>query len=170
MLPALLATLAAGYLARRAGRWWQERASAARLPIGADGIVLGAHTIDLHGSETRAALMLHGFGDTPQTLSYLAEHLHLAGWSVRAPLLPGHGRTIRAFARSSADDWVDMALDEYAILRERYDSVALIGLSMGGALATIVAASAAARSFRPAIMCETPAPAERPAPMIRISR
>jgi carboxylesterase len=85
-------------------------------------------------------LLLHGFGDTPQTLSLLARRLQRAGYSVYAPLLPGHGRTISAFTKSTADEWIDAARAAYEDLRGRQTSVAVAGLSMGGALATILAA------------------------------
>ena len=48
----------------------------ARLTLGTDGIVIGATTIDLAADGDRAVLMLHGFGDTPQTLQYLAAYMH----------------------------------------------------------------------------------------------
>jgi carboxylesterase len=118
-----------------------ERATAARLRTGADGIVPGAGPIDLRGVEARGGvLMLHGFGDTPQTLGYLAEHVHARGYGVLAPLLPGHGRTLRAFSRSHADEWLSQAREALAELRGRHDRVGIVGLSMGGALAATVAA------------------------------
>jgi carboxylesterase len=86
-----------------------------------------------------AILAIHGFGDTPQTVQYLAEALAARGWLVRAPLLPGHGRTIEEFARSGATDWIGAARAEYAALRARHEHTVLLGVSMGGALATIVA-------------------------------
>ena len=117
-----------------------EQAVSARLALDSDGVVNGAGTIDLPGDGRRGALLLHGFGDTPQTLCYLADHLHRGGWGVRAPLLPGHGRTLREFAAARADVWFAFAREELAAFRRRYDSVALVGLSMGGSLATILAA------------------------------
>jgi len=111
----------------------------ARLTPRPDGIVAGASSIDLPADGRHGLLLLHGFGDTPQTLGYLADHMHALGWGVRAPLLPGHGRTLDAFATSRADQWVDYAREELAKLREQYESVAIVGLSMGGALATILA-------------------------------
>lgn len=114
-------------------------AVARRLTIGADGIVVGAATIDLPTNGDKAVLMLHGFGDTPQTLSYLAEFAHAQGWAVRAPLLPGHGRSLHEFAASRADDWIAFAQSELAALQARYATIAVVGLSMGGSLATILA-------------------------------
>jgi len=115
--------------------------------LGDDGMVAGAGTLELaaragDGGEgsARAALLLHGFGDTPQSVAYLAGYLNVRGWRVRAPLLPGHGRTLRAFDRATADEWLECAAFELARLRERHDDVVLVGQSMGGALATILAA------------------------------
>jgi carboxylesterase len=85
-------------------------------------------------------LLLHGFGDTPQTLHYLADDLFAHGYDVRAPLLPGHGRTLSVFDATSHTEWVAAAKAELMAMRARYGWVAMCGLSMGGALATIVAA------------------------------
>lgn len=101
---------------------------------------MGAATIDLPADAKRAVLLLHGFGDTPQTLAYLATYIHSHGWTVRAPLLPGHGRSLAEFAQSRADDWIDFARRELDALLEKYDLVSVVGLSMGGSLATILAA------------------------------
>jgi len=53
-------------------------------------IIPGAYAIDLDRSGSRGVLLLHGFGDSPQTLWLLANDLHATGFGVRAPLLPGH--------------------------------------------------------------------------------
>ena len=103
-------------------------------------VVPGAETIDLQEGNSRGILLLHGFGDTPQTLRLLAMDLHSAGYDVRAPLLPGHGRTIESFVKSRHDDWLSFARQELSAMRERHEMVALGGLSMGGALAAILAA------------------------------
>ena len=84
-------------------------------------------------------LLLHGFGDTPQTLGLLARHLHAAGHDVLAPLLPGHGRNVQAFMTSRRADWLACARSELARMTASHESVALVGLSMGGALAVPLA-------------------------------
>jgi len=106
----------------------------------ADAVVLkGAETIDLQEGGSRGVLLLHGFGDTPQTLSLLAHRLHEAGYTVFAPLLPGHGRTMKAFRRSNAQEWIDAARQSLATLQQRAVSTSIVGLSMGGALAALTA-------------------------------
>lgn len=115
---------------------------ATRLPPPGDGGVLpGAAPIAHDRSATHAVLLLHGFGDTPQSLAGLAAHLaDVHGWTVRVPLLPGHGRTLAAFAASRGDDWLAAARAAHDALRATHEQVALVGLSMGGALATVEAA------------------------------
>lgn len=107
-------------------------------------MIAGAEPIELRGSGDSAVLLLHGFGDTPQTLGYVATALNAAGFTVRAPLLPGHGRTVDDFTRSRSSEWIAYARAEYVGMLPLYGSVGLAGLSMGGALAAIVAASARA--------------------------
>lgn len=143
LVVALAAALATAAVVRARSAARRERAFARRWPAEDDGVIRGARTIDLEapaGANGRSALLLHGFGDTPQTLAGLAEFLHARGWSVRAPLLPGHGRSLRAFAASRADAWIDFARDEYARYRVRHPQAALVGLSMGGAIASVLAA------------------------------
>ena len=120
-----------------------RRDVAERLPLGPGGIVRGAEPIAFDSPTTpRAALVLHGFGDAPDSVLGLAAHLNARGWTVRAPLLPGHGRTLDEFARSGADAWLGAARDAYLALRARHEHVALVGQSMGGALGLILATEA----------------------------
>lgn len=110
------------------------------MPVGPDGIVAGAGPITREGPSGRAVLLLHGFGDTPQTLHYIADALQLAGYTVRAPLLPGHGRTLAAFRATRAKEWISAARDAYAALTATYGPSPVVGLSMGGALGIVLAA------------------------------
>ncbi len=139
------AAIAAAITVRTTAKRAFERRVLARLSVGRDGVIPGAEPIDLRSpqADAPAALLLHGFGDTPQTLTYLAASLHQRGWSVRAPLLPGHGRTIALWARTRAEDWLTCARAEFETLRRAYGSVAVVGLSMGGALAALLAADTA---------------------------
>jgi carboxylesterase len=145
---AAFAAIAAGLLLRALTSRRYQHGRPARLQLGPDGIIAGAGPIDLPaaaGPSPGAALLLHGFGDTPQTLAHLAAYLHDRGWTVRVPLLPGHGRTLGEWARTRAADWLDAARAELATLRRQHDAVALVGLSMGGALASVLAAEESAR-------------------------
>ncbi len=114
--------------------------AASRGPLSAYGVIIGAEGFELSRRNAPAVLLLHGGGDTPQTLRYLASALHARGYHVRAPLLPGHGRTIREFTTLRADDLIRCATSEYEALERDHAWAAVIGLSMGGALAVQLAA------------------------------
>ena len=128
--------------------WWPVRMVIAQRvelaferahPRDRDGIIIGTESIHLRGVRAGAILLLHGYNDSPQAVAPLAQALHDAGWTVYAPVLPGHGRTLQAFASSGADAWVRGARDAYGRLREQHDDIAVVGMSMGGALAFLVA-------------------------------
>lgn len=123
---------------------WAQRAARARLkewrwrtrfPANPDGVARGAEprTYGAHGG--RAILLIHGYNDSPQSLDAIAKVLHAAGWTVRLPLLVGHGRSLAAFDAWTADEVVAQVRDEYAALRATHHTVVVGGLSMGGALA-----------------------------------
>lgn len=118
------------------GAAWRaaDNALAERLPLGGDGVIRGAHSIEL-GGQSRAVLLLHGFGDTPQSLEFLAHRLTEAGWAVFVPLLPGHARRLEEFHASRAEDWIAAAGIAYDDLANRYGTVVVCGQSMGADLA-----------------------------------
>jgi len=97
-------------------------------------VMSGAEPFDLTGGPV-GVLLCHGFTGTPQGLRDWGEHLADAGFTVRCPLLPGHGTRWQDANASTEDDWYDelsRALDD---LVGRCSSVVVAGLSMGGTLA-----------------------------------
>ncbi|MDQ2932463.1 MAG: alpha/beta fold hydrolase, partial [Gemmatimonadota bacterium] len=126
------------------GAWHRkryERRIGARFPPGPIGIIRGAEPLALEApGAAMGVVLLHGFGDTPQTVASLARALRDRGYDVDAPLLPGHGRTLQEFAKSTRSEWLVEARRAHASMRARHTRVALVGLSLGGALAARVAA------------------------------
>lgn len=104
------------------------------------GVIAGAEGFTLEGTDDRAIVLLHGYNDSPQTLRAPAAAFHAAGWTVYVPLLPGHGRSLPAFAASTSKGWIDAGRGAVREAMLRHRRVAVGGLSMGGAIATIVAA------------------------------
>jgi carboxylesterase len=143
MLLWLVLAIAVGAAWRALASRRAERDYAARNAPTPSGVVAGAESFTLEGTNGRAVLMLHGSGDSPQTLRYLGERLNAAGYTVFAPLLPGHGRSPRDFARVSAAAYTDAARAALDELRARHGWIGAAGLSMGGALAAQLAAEAA---------------------------
>lgn len=105
-----------------------------------DGVFDGAESLVLTASPDRCALLLHGFNDTPESLSLLGRELHRRGWTVHLPLLPQHGRGAAAFmAEGNAADWISHARDIWTSMHGRAETTILVGQSMGGAIAAVLA-------------------------------
>lgn len=105
-----------------------------------DDVVLlpGAEPFAADGGRIGVVLS-HGFTSTPASMLPWAQHLAAAGYTVRLPLLPGHGTTWQDTNRSGWNDWyreIEAAYDEVAA---RCDTVVAGGLSMGGTLVTRLA-------------------------------
>jgi carboxylesterase len=81
----------------------------------------------------------HGFTGTPASVRPWAQHLAAAGYSVRLPLLPGHGGSWRETNKSRWPQWYETVENSYLELRERCEQVFACGLSMGGTLVTRLA-------------------------------
>lgn len=127
--------------------WVSRRRIRARYETVADrtsrvvGVIEGAEPVSLNHGD-RGVLILHGFGDTPQSVRALATALHASGWTVRAPLLHGHGSSLRAFTDARAKSWLADARRALDDLRTHATRVSVVGQSVGGALATILASEA----------------------------
>lgn len=80
-------------------------------------------------------LLCHGFTGSPQSLRPWADHLARAGYTVRLPLLPGHGTRWQDANRTTFADWLATVTAALGELSQRCRSVVVCGLSMGGTLA-----------------------------------
>ncbi len=148
MLPWLIAAgvLAAGILAlRRSIVRRVERVDAQR-PRDREGVIVGAEGFVYDRPGAPAVLLVHGAGDTPQTLRALGDYLHGLGFAVSAPLLPGHGRNVRDFRHVTPDAWHAVVNDAYDALAAGRPWTGIVGLSMGAALAAATAADRPAAS------------------------
>lgn len=140
IVPAIVGTVA---LLGIAGRWYRRSLAGAirdRFERNGEGIIRGAESITVQGANGAAVLLVHGGGDTPQTMTHLAREFSRRGYTVSAPLLPGHGRDLVAFDAADGDAWYDTARSEFQRLRDSHEWVGIVGLSMGGALSARVAA------------------------------
>lgn len=84
-------------------------------------------------------MLCHGFTSTPQSLRPWAQHLAAAGLTVRLPRLPGHGTRWQDLDRTGWQDWYAAVDRPFRDLRTRCDTVLVMGLSMGAALAVRLA-------------------------------
>ncbi len=89
----------------------------------------------------RAVLLIHGFTATPQEMRFLGEHLAARGYTVLGVRLAGHATTPDDMARTTWRDWAASVEDGWHLLRSAgHERIAVVGLSLGGALALYHAA------------------------------
>ncbi|MGE5381163.1 MAG: alpha/beta hydrolase [Methylocystaceae bacterium] len=88
----------------------------------------------LTGSST-AILLLHGFTASPSEVKALGLLLQHKGYTVSAPLLPGHGSHPRHLNATSTEEWQQAVSNELEYLNASYQQVFMVGLSLGGLLA-----------------------------------
>jgi carboxylesterase len=86
------------------------------------------------------AVLIHGFTGAPKEMRPLGEALAADGHTVLGLRLPQHGTTPSDMFHAKASDWFQAALDGYHLLRGQCETVFVMGLSMGGALALWLAA------------------------------
>jgi carboxylesterase len=115
----------------------EEIRSAERDP--ATGVIVGTEALTLPGTGRRACLLIHGWIGSRIDFNDLGLRLNEKGLTVRMLRLPGHGTTPRELEKVAADELVRAAEAEFLDLKRSHEEVALVGFSMGGSLATIVA-------------------------------
>ncbi|MBQ0067843.1 MAG: alpha/beta fold hydrolase [Phascolarctobacterium sp.] len=100
----------------------------------------GAEPFYLEGTNGKAVLLIHGYTGTPSQMRMLGEYLNGEGYTVCAPLLPGHGTNVEDLRKTRVKDWYKCVVDVYDELHKTFFDIAVIGLSMGGLLAIRLAA------------------------------
>jgi carboxylesterase len=102
-------------------------------------ILAGAEAASYPGGP-HGVLVIHGFTGSPQSMRPLADAIARAGFAVELPRLPGHGTVIDDLIPIGWAEWSAAVEDAYEELASRCDRVAVVGLSLGGALAVWLAA------------------------------
>ena len=104
-------------------------------------IIAGAESFFLPGDgKKEVVLLLQGFAGNTAELLLLGNFLQAQGYTVLAPRLPGHGTTAEDMLRTNAEDWLDAVRDAYAVLKGFGQDIVVVGASMGGSLALLLAA------------------------------
>lgn len=85
-------------------------------------------------------LLVHGFLGSPQELQPLAERLAKDGHTVRAILLPGHGENPERLKGIPWQRWAEHVEAQLDMLKQTTQRVVVVGFSMGGLLALLMAA------------------------------
>lgn len=86
-------------------------------------------------------LLIHGFTGSPYEVEPLARHLSGRGWRIETPILAGHeGDPARSLRDVTWNDWVRSAEEVLQDMMLTCKQVYVIGFSMGGMIATYLAA------------------------------
>ena len=101
-------------------------------------LIPGAEPYSADGGEI-GVLLSHGFTGTPASMRPWGEYLAAAGYTVRVPLLPGHGTRWQDCNRTGWQDWYATIERTHDELATRCEKVFACGLSMGGTLVTRLA-------------------------------
>jgi carboxylesterase len=80
-------------------------------------------------------LVIHGFTGSPVSITPWAKYLNQQGFTVSAPLLPGHGSTWQEMNKTTWQDWYAEVESSYLELKLKCDRVFIAGFSMGASLA-----------------------------------
>ena len=94
----------------------------------------------LRGQNGSGVLLLHGLTGAPGEMKFLAKRLHRKGFSVCAPLLPGHGADAKALLKTRWPDWLEGVRSTFEAFRSDLDDVHVAGICVGGALGLALAA------------------------------
>jgi carboxylesterase len=90
-------------------------------------------------TQTTGFLFIHGFTATTVEVRQIANYFYQLGYTVAAPLLPGHGSTPAEMNKVSLRDWNDKVEESYSHLRMKKEKVILFGESMGALLSLFLA-------------------------------
>ncbi len=99
-------------------------------------IIDGAQTYYNYLSDKIGIFLIHGFTGSPAEMIPFAKRFESKNISVYCPRLAGHGTNIDDFNSSTVDQWYQSALDQYLEFKSRVKTTYIIGLSLGGQIAT----------------------------------
>ena len=85
-------------------------------------------------------VLVHGFTGSPAAMRPWAEFLNARGYSVRVPLLPGHGTKPADLNEIEWPEWPAKVNSEIAELQKYCSQIFVAGLSLGGGTTLQVAA------------------------------
>lgn len=104
-------------------------------------ILRGGEPFLFLGDSGSGCLLLHGLTSAPQEMRGLGEYLAARGHTVLGLRLPAHATRPRAMVHVSWEDWLAAAEDGYHLLENNVRRIIVLGLSLGGAIALLLASS-----------------------------
>lgn len=102
-------------------------------------ILSGGEPFLYRGDSGLGVLLIHGWTSAPQEMHDLGKHLAGRGHSALGLRLPGHATRPADLNRLRWRDWLAAVEDGYHLLDDSSEKVVAVGLSLGGALALLLA-------------------------------
>jgi len=85
-------------------------------------------------------ILLHGFTTSPMEWNFLANNLEKENIDFHAPLIYGFGQiNLHMILSVTKEDWFRQLINLYDLFEPRYEKISVIGHSMGGLLACLLA-------------------------------
>lgn len=91
-------------------------------------------------NNNRAVLLLHGLTGHPYEMKFFGKELNKKGFDVFCPVLPGHCKGINEVRNFTWQEWLDFTVQQYDILKQKYDEVFVSGLCLGAVLSCALGA------------------------------
>ena len=92
------------------------------------------------GQHSVGILLVHGFTGSPHSMRPVAQRFMELGYAVEMPVLTGHATRWQDLRDSTYQQWLDSAERGYRRLTNQGLQVVVIGMSMGGTVATHLSA------------------------------
>ena len=101
-------------------------------------VLEGAESFLFEGNHV-GILVIHGFTGTIQSVRGLGESLADAGFTVCGPRLEGHGTHYEELEQTTYEKWIASVETGYQWLKDRCETIIVLGFSMGGTLTLYLA-------------------------------
>lgn len=85
-------------------------------------------------------LIIHGYTSTTNSMRFISTAMIEQGYTVSTPRLAGHGTNIQDFETTPWQEWMQSVTHAYQQLQSQCSTVYVIGQSLGGCLALLLAA------------------------------
>lgn len=97
---------------------------------------LSGKTIYMEGEKGKkqGLLFIHGFTATTVEVRQITNYFNVIGYTVSAPLLPGHGTTPEDLNHQSWKDWTIAVDESFSKLSQEFSEICVFGESMGALL------------------------------------
>ena len=106
------------------------------------GLVSDWSAIGTGANKEIGVVLVHGYTGSPASMRPWAEYLNQKGYSVRVPLLPGHGTKPEDLNEIKWEQWPAKVEAEIVELQRTCKKIFVCGLSMGGGTTLHVATKA----------------------------